>query len=386
MKTTDLLPAFLDIALPLLRLPTAPFYEHHIVAAVDRLIDGWSTRRVPLTMTRDGAGNMIIRYDGAGSGPWLQLTAHLDHPGFGYVEHLTTQDLLFEKLGGVPAQFSRDAPVQIHASDGSHGPLAGRITAYLEEGLFDGEPRPAFRIRLDRSSAKVGPASFAVWDLPSASTRKRRLRAPACDDVAGVAVALTVLSELIRQGAETRVGLLLTRAEETGFGGMLDVVAAGGLDPAAVYINIECSSCLTGAPLGDGPVIRVGDRRWLFDPLVTSGLVDAATGSGSVQALPFQRRLMDGGTCEATVLARAGVPTAAVALPLGNYHNTGKHGVRPEVIDLDDAVHLIGLLLRAAQGSAAGLLDPATDRLGAELTRRHEQQGPRLRTSAPGLP
>ncbi|MBT3342938.1 MAG: M20/M25/M40 family metallo-hydrolase [Gemmatimonadetes bacterium] len=389
MKEKDILPDFLDIALPLLRLPTAPYHEHHIVAAIDRVVAGWAASDAPLTSQRDAAGNMWIRYDGRGQGPWLHLTGHLDHPGFGYVEHLTARDLLFERLGGVPAQFCRNAPVQIHASDGSHRALAGTIISYIEEGLFDGEPRPAFRVRLDEGtegSQLIGPGSFAMWDLPWASTKKQRLRAPACDDVAGVAVALAVLSQVIKQKLDTRLGLLLTRAEETGFGGMLDLVTADGLDREAVYINIECSSCLSGAPLGEGPVIRVGDRRWLFDPVITAALVAAAGGSASREAIPVQRRLMDGGTCEATVLSRAGVPTAAVALPLGNYHNTGKHGVRPEVIDLNDAAHLIRLLLRLAESRTADLLDPTLDPLGKELSRRHQAQSPRLRQSAPGLP
>ncbi len=389
MKEKDLLPDFLDIALPLLRLPTAPYHEHHIVAAIDRLVASWTKAGVPLTSGRDAAGNLWIRYDGCGHGPWLHLTGHLDHPGFGYVEHLTARDLLFERLGGVPAQFCRDAPVQIHASDGSHRRLAGTIISYMEEGLFDGEPRPAFRVRLDdaaEGSDSIGTGSFAMWDLAAPSTKKNHLRAPACDDIAGVAVALTVLSEAIRQKLDTRLGLLLTRAEETGFGGMLDLVAADGLDSDAVYINIECSSCLSGAPLGDGPVIRVGDRRWLFDPVITAGLVAAASGGGPLEPIPAQRRLMDGGTCEATVLSRAGVPTAAVALPLGNYHNTGKHGVRPEVIDVNDATHLIRLLLRLAAGITADLLDPEQDPFGKELSRRHLAQAPRLRRSAPGLP
>ena len=94
---------------------------------------------------------------------------------------------------------------------------------------------------------------------------------------------------------------------------------------------------------------------------------------------------MDGGTCEATVLSRAGVPTAAVALPLANYHNTGRRGVRREAIDLDDAEHLVELLTRVARTGAANLLHSG-DSLDEELTKRHQLQAPRLHQTASQLP
>ncbi|HCV25450.1 MAG TPA: hypothetical protein DGN59_18495 [Candidatus Latescibacteria bacterium] len=378
---------FSDIAVPLLRLPTAPFHEHHIVAAIRQMLGVWSDDSgAPLRTEQDEAGNLIIRYEGSLEGPWLCLTAHLDHPAMGYVEHLTPQDLLFERLGGAPVDFSRDAPVRVHSIDDRHPPLMGRVTAYLEDALFAGESRPAFRIQLQDSADQVAAGSFAVWDLPDVAIKKGQLRATACDDIAGVAVALTVLAKMIEESASARLSILLTRAEETGFGGMLDITQSDHLDRDAVYVNIECSSCLSGAPLGQGPVIRVGDKRWLFDPALTAALVQAAEGDESAERIPCQRRLMDGGTCEATVLSRAGVPTAAVALPLANYHNQGHKAVRREAINLNDAEHLVRLLTRLARGGAARLQDARADRLGQDLERRHRIQSPRLRETAPSLP
>jgi endoglucanase len=50
----------------------------------------------------------------------------------------------------------------------------------------------------------------------------------------------------------------------------------------------------------------------------------------------FQRRLMSGGTCEATPLNLYGYRTSAMAVPLVNYHNQGSHGPAPEMISLRD--------------------------------------------------
>ena len=61
---------------------------------------------------------------------------------------------------------------------------------------------------------------------------------------------------------------------------------------------------------------------------------------------------MDGGICEATVLANAGFRTGAVALPLANYHNAGKKKLKAEIVHLDDALNLIALLVHLASHSS----------------------------------
>ena len=74
--------------------------------------------------------------------------------------------------------------------------------------------------------------------------------------------------------------------------------------------------------------------------------------AGADRPFRYQRKLMDGGTCEATVLTRVGYGVGAVALPLKNYHNAGRNGLRPEIIDLDDAVWLVELLVGVASSTS----------------------------------
>jgi endoglucanase len=182
------------------------------------------------------------------------------------------------------------------------------------------------------------------------------------------------------------VGLLLTRAEEGGFGGMLGAVQGRFLDRDALYVNIECSSAKAGAPLGAGPVVRVGDRRWVFDPAITAALTAAAdelvaAGTG----LQYQRKLMDGGTCEATVLMQAGFRSGAVALPLRHYHNHGGDRLRPEAVHLDDLRGLVVLLLylAARPGGPAAALAAATAKLRGDMARSRQIMVPRLRGDRP---
>ena len=377
---------FFDVARRILPLPTAPYHEHFVIEEVRRFV----AERPGLRCVRDAAGNLAVDLPGD-EPPSLILTAHLDHPGLGFGRRENGRDLLFQRLGGVPVDLARNASVRVYAPTTAPGTCAalakGRVTAYLEDGIPGAaDDHAALRVRLSgaTATADIPEGAFAMWDLPPFRVDGRRLVGRACDDLAGVCVALAVLDHL-HAGEVQGTGVLLTRAEETGFGGMLAAVASEDLDRGAVYVNIECSSWRAGAPLGEGPVIRVGDRRWIFDAGVTGALTATAERlARSDEGFRFQRRLMDAGTCEATPLSRSGYATGAVALPLDNYHNHGGRKLRPEAVHLDDAVGLVQLLigLAGAEGGAQGAVDAALSDLDQSLTQRRQAQTPALQATA----
>jgi endoglucanase len=385
MKETD----FLDLAQQIMPLPTAPFHEGSVAEAIRQFADQIDS----LSISSDSFGNLHLLYDGLAPRsrrpPALVLTAHMDHPGLAFAGRTSQRDLLFEKLGGVQPDFARGARVRIYTVDRTSDSefLKGKITAYIE----DPKDSAHFRVRMDELSEAeaVGPGSFAMWDLEPFELRGRLLRGRACDDLAGVTVALSVLRELDHLNAPLRVGLLLTRAEEVGFAGMIAAAVEKHLDRRAIYLNIECSSCTAGAPLGDGPVIRVGDRSWIFDSEVTAGLCSIAEElsrepTSGDSPFRYQRRLMDGGMCEATALARAGVRTGAVALPLSNYHNHGKKRLRPEAVDLDDALSLSRLLVAAItrSGGLTGCSRAAGRKVDQSMRARYRRYAARLRKTS----
>ncbi|HIC69755.1 MAG TPA: hypothetical protein EYO90_09560 [Candidatus Latescibacteria bacterium] len=390
---------FLELAGQIMTLPTAPYHERFVGDAVAE----FAARRPQLVMSSDDFGNLLLLYDGdkeetASGGrrgrrrPRLVVTAHMDHPGMAFAKRLSGPDFLFERLGGVPEDLSRDGKVDIFRLDRpSHQkPIRGRIIACVSPAAGGSE----FRIRVGRDdSDEVGPGSFAMLALRPLEARKRRLRARACDDLAGVTAGLCFLDELLSRHSPIRAGLLLTRAEETGLGGMLAAARSGSLDRRALYVNIECSSCRAGAQLGAGPVVRVGDRISLFDPQITGGLVAVAeeltkAAAGADRPFRYQRKLMDGGTCEATVLTRVGYGVGAVALPLKNYHNAGRNGLRPEIIDLDDAVWLVELLVGVALHPAGvtGAFKAAGKEMDRAIGARQREQARRLRRQRSGRP
>ena len=116
-------------------------------------------------------------------------------------------------------------------------------------------------------------------------------------------------------------------------------------------------------------MIRVGDAITVFDAELTNRIAGAVVAEGLVH----QRKLMDGGSCEATAFGVYGYRATGLCLPLGNWHNrgnldefeagTGEPVPKMEEIALDDYHGLIDLLDVAA--TAVHRHDGLRDRLDA---------------------
>ena len=143
-------------------------------------------------------------------------------------------------------------------------------------------------------------------------------------------------------------------------------------------ISLEASSEKAGlATMGDGVIVRVGDRTAVFDNATSALLSDLAR----EQEISFQRRLMSGGTCEATAFQLYGWRTAGLCVALGNYHNCGPETtIAAEFISVDDALAMTELCIAAAQMREA----PAAsqDLLRMRLEHEWEQHRPFFRPLA----
>ena len=162
-------------------------------------------------------------------------------------------------------------------------------------------------------------------------------------------------------------GVLLTRAEEVGLIGALHAAKHGTIPKDARILSIETSRALPTAPIGAGPVIRTGDRSTVFDRELTNRISRAVAAAG----IRHQRKLMDGGGCEATAFGSFGYLATGLCVPLGFHHNRGnldefeKGHAEPvpmyEEISLSDFHGLIDVLVTAA--SAVDEEDPIVARL-----------------------
>ncbi len=293
----DLDPTLLATLEAILGRPTAPFHEDAVAAEIERLL-------APLphvSVDRDAFGNLIARYQRGNHEPRFAFAAHMDHPGW-----VKTADQ-WEFLGGVPKEYFENSP-----------------------------PR--------REMAENG-GGFAMWDLPAFEIREGRVHSRACDDLVGCASIVAMFRELERSRAEGACIGLFTRAEEVGFVGAMELAKSGRLPRDLVILSLETSAERPPAKMGEGVIVRVGDKASIFDPSITAELATTAAQTG----FPFQRCLMTGGTCEATAYALYGYRCGALCVALGNYHNCGPNRrIEAEFVSLDDVRGLASLCIALA--------------------------------------
>jgi len=365
---------WLEIARGLLERPAAPCKEDQPKDFVRAFVRA----RRELSLAEDAAGNLLLRYPASrrpgGTAPPLVLMAHLDHPGFWITRAAQDKAALVFK-GGVGAGHARPGAKVCFFTSGSAKPTGrGELVKVTE-----------VRKRLSRAVARITggvalPGGFAMWDFPAFALRDGLISARACDDVLGVAWALCVMDELARRKPRgVAVWALLTRAEEIGFLGALEALRLKTIPRHARVLSLECSKAAGIAPQGAGAVVRVGDRATIFDPQLSEALRRAAEAlSRKQRGFKYQRKLMDGGACEATPFCAYGYRASGLALPLGNYHNQATTpagpGIGPETVRADDFVCGVRLLVAFAtqpQLSAAGTVTiPAWVKERAEAARR----------------
>ena len=304
--------------LPVLRhivsRPTAPFHEQ----AVAEAILGFLKELPHVRLRGDKHGNLIAHYERGGSQKGAPRTrfafaAHMDHPGWvradqhglGPVAHLPGEKHPMQFLGGVPE-------------------------AYLAHPKVRGYGR------------------FAMWDLRILRCRGAHPR-PGVRRPDWVRRDRRDLHGVGSIGGEGSCVGLFTRAEEVGFLGALKLAASGLVPDDVTIISLETSAERPPAKIGDGPIIRVGDKSSIFDSAATATLAQIAADSH----IPVQRCLMPGGTCEATAYQLHGFRAAALCVALGNYHNCGpRNRIAPEYVSFADVRGLVRLCTHIAVSRA----------------------------------
>jgi endoglucanase len=343
----------------LTHLPTTSGHEDRVVAWVRR----WVERRDDLRLRTDRAGNLLITIKGRKRRAPVIATAHMDHPGW-VAEAVDGRTVTARFMGGVMTPYFEAGPVVFFTDAGDE-----------VRGIVESYENKVGSIRLAKGGVGEGDLGRWWFDKRTLGVKGDVLRAPACDDLAGVAASLAALDKARKRPQLNHFGVLLTRAEEEGLLGAIAACELGTIPDGSRLLSIETSRSFPDSPIGGGPVIRVGDRSSIFDAELTNQLTDAVRAAGVVH----QRKLMAGGTCEATAFGAYGQRATGLCLPLGNYHNmvdidgvaagTADGFVGPEEISLDDFDGLVDLMLVAASDldDAASVL---RDRLAASYDDR----------------
>ncbi|MEO0414824.1 MAG: M20/M25/M40 family metallo-hydrolase [Verrucomicrobiota bacterium] len=310
----------------ILSTPTAPFHEYHVAAEIRSSLEAMPH----VSFKTDDYGNIIAQYRHGKGRAKLAFAAHMDHPG--WVKH--GGENVF--LGGVPAERLDTHPVEWFGT------------------LSDPHAE-----------------SFGMWKLKPFEIKDGIIHSRVCDDLIGCAAILALFSELEANEIDANVYGLFTRAEEVGFCGAVAMGKKWPLPKGVRFVSLETSAPRGGKEIGDGPVVRVGDAMSVFDDEITAELIDA----GKAEKIPYQRALLDGGSCEATAMNLLGVPAAGISVLLGNYHNCPpKKGIAEEFVSLNDAKNLVKLIYATTvRLAAAGRKDSSKAALKKRLAKRYSE-------------
>jgi len=362
----------------LLSQPSAPFQEQAVLAVVLSML---RRRKIPHFV--DPIGNLVVGVNNQqqylklvnakAREPVRLFIAHMDHPGFHGQQWLGPRRLKVTWHGGSPTRFLSGAPVWL--ATGADYVATGKIR------------KPVLNTtRRYLLSAEVQLDSDALYkDQPDASTlyggmkfRKpvwqsgRKIYTRAADDLVGVysivQTALSLFAKNKRPGSSPFIGLI-TRGEEVGFVGAVGHLELGWLGSHSrkvIAVSLEASRTLPGAEIGKGPVLRLGDWRTVFS---AGGLKVLADLGQKLLKGRHQRRLMDGGSCEASAAIAWGLETIGMSVPLGNYHNQsleggpdsrGANGPAPEFVHIDDIDGMVRMC-RGLMTSGLSWEDPWRD-------------------------
>ena len=346
----------------LLLLATAPFHERFVGSFLcDEL------KNAGLDFKLDEYGNIAAAY---GEEPSLACIAHMDHPGFEIVDAsgVTAEASWF---GGVDAKYFSGARVIVYDRD-SGAPRARGVVRKITKNILGRVEKMS--LRLDGS---VQPGDFGTWNLAPFRRQGKLIHTKGADDLVGCAVILMLLKQLKERGVKTGARAVFTRAEEQGFIGTLGMIRSGSLPPATKIISVETSKALPGVVLGGGPVIRLGDRASMFDHRMVFFMDRVARElQKKDRRFRYQRRVMDGGTCEATPYLLAGCVAGGIAIPLHNYHNQGKTKIGAEAVHLRDVEGAVRFLVELAL--RIGEFEAATAAVRSRIESGWEKYGQRL--------
>jgi len=327
-------------------IPTAAGREQRVI----RWIERWAGSKQGITLKYDRFGNILLQQKRTSAKSPIYITAHLDHPAFVVRRQISTSELELEFRGGVHDPYFIGTNIEIF--DDQDFSCIGTIKS------LDAKAKPFKRViaRLQKDVAGFFmKGDVARWSCKPPVVKRGLLHAPACDDLGGVAAAISALDAMLRMRGLGHVGVLLTRAEEIGFVGAIAAAKHRTVKKSSRLLCLETSRSFHESPIGGGPILRVGDKTSVFGPELTNAVSEIMQAyQMKHKSFKWQRKLMPGGTCESTAFCTYGYLSTCLCLPLGNYHNmrdidgvlekNKPAKIAPEIISVNDFHGLVTML------------------------------------------
>jgi endoglucanase len=341
------------MALPdvLRRLITAPGpsgYEQPAAAVFREAASGFAE------VTRDTLGSTVARVRGTGDGPTLAIVGHIDEIGL-IVHHVDDDGFLwFTGVGGWDPIVLVGQRVSLATRDGAVCGVVGKRPIHL---LKDEDRKQVPKLSdlhidigardADDARARVRVGDVAVIHGDPVELPNDRVASRSLDNRVGCYVALEAARLVAEAGdAPGDVCALAVAQEEITFGGAR--TTAYSLRPdLAIAVDVTFETTPPGHDerelgrhrFGSGPVIGRGST---LDPVIYELLHETAEAEGIPFTVAASARAT-GTDADAFHIARAGIPTSVVSVPLRYMHSP------VELVQLDDvsaAARLIAAFAR----------------------------------------
>ena len=302
----------------------------------------------------DVVGSSTARVAGTAGGPTLAIVGHIDEIGL-IVTHVDDEGYLwFAGVGGWDPQILVGQRVVLKTRDGVVPGVIGKKPIHLIEGDERDKAPKMKDLHIDvgardgdEARARVRVGDVAVIDAEPVELGGGRWASRAMDDRLGAWIALEA-ARLVAEagGAAGDVVAVASADEENGGAGAL--TSAFALEPAvAIVVDVTHATDAPGVDkrtqgdhgLGDGPVI---ERGTTMHPLVSDLLIDAAEAEGIDYRLEAHGR-RSGTDADSIHIARSGVPTGLIGIPLRYMHSP------VEVMQLSDVEACARLIAAFAQ-------------------------------------
>ena len=300
-------------------------------------------------VTYDTVGSTVARVAGTGAGRSLAIVGHIDEIGL-IVHHVDDDGFLwFTGVGGWDPVVLVGQRVAIATRTGAVPGVVGKKPIHLMKD-DDRKRVPQLKdLHIDigasdgdeaRGMVRVGDA--AVIDVEPVEFPNNRYVSRSMDNRIGCYVALEA-ARLVSEagGAPGDVFALAVAQEEITFGGAR--TSAYSLNPdVAIAVDVTFATDQPGLSeqelgrhrFGGGPVLTRGST---LDPQVFELLYDAAEAEGIPFSVSASARAT-GTDADAFHIARAGIPSSVVSVPLRYMHSS------VEMMQLDDVENTAKLI------------------------------------------
>ena len=273
-----------------------------------------------------------------GAARTLMLDAHIDEVGFVVTSVLEDGFVKVANVGGIDKRILPATPVIIHGKR-----QVSAVFASTPPHLGKNEPQEITDILLDTGICEnlediVSVGDFVSYDSKCVSLSGNRICGKSFDDRAAVACLIEVASRIYDKELPFNVVFCFTEQEELGLRGA-----------KTASFHIDCDEAIAvDVSFGDAPDVPDSHLKKLgggvmigVSPILNKDITKHLTKLCEKNNIPFNPEVMGGTTgtdADNITLAKSGIPTGLLSIPLRNMHTPC------EIIDLSDYLNTCNLL------------------------------------------